>query len=1394
MSAHASTTPGIVPRSLLERNCQPLRAPTIASESGGDVVQNGSCGPHAAPGALVQNRPYGPLPVHKRPYGPRRTARRALLSALLASCALLALTAAPASAAVIHPFLSSFDGAATPAGAFSLGAGKAIAVDGSGGASAGDIYIVEDSGVIDKFSAAPSPSYLCQITGAGFATSSLSECDSSAPGVPGGFSTVLNGAVVDPASGDLYVSDQGSAAVDKFNSAGVYQSQITGIEYPTVLALDHATGDLYITDAGDGTVKRFDPVTSSLTTFATPAATGGGMAVDNSSGASAGDVYVGDPINQMIDKFDSSGTLLSQIGGTPSGSFGNINGLASDPATGDLYVAQAAIGGGGGSNEVDQFDQAGTFLGRVTPSQTPEGSLDPSAVAIAPSGHLYVGDSANQLVDVFGPGILVPDVTTGSASAIGPTSATLNGTVNPAGVAVSDCHFAYVADGHYHPALPDPYSAGATVPCAESVGSGSSDVPVHANISGLAAGVTYHFRLLASNANAQNQGQDATFSTPPPPSIDAAAAQNLTPTDADLTATINPNGSDTTYHFEWGTADCSANPCTSVPIPDGDIGSGTSDVAVSQHVTGLKADITYHWRILATNANGTSGAGVDRTFIYSTTGQGLPDNRAYEQVTPTFKNGALPGDVVFGFSPVVAENGSRVVASSLQCFADSSSCNSTRGTTGSSYAFTRTPGGWLTHQIALPATQFSVNSGEGVNPDTGAGLFTAPTPPTGQDDLYLVHPDASFTDIGPLTPPAAGAQGSPVRNGASSRDFSRVVVEAEGGTWPFDATSPAGSSLYEYSGTGNTQPLLVDVSGGQGSTTLITSCGAALPEAAQGKISSDASTVFFLALGKTNQNCHGSSALASDQLYARVAGDGPGAHTVQLSQRSPSDCMTPSCSGSSASDSVFQGASADGSKAFFTSTQKLTDAGSEDAKHGDGASANGTGHGCPATTGANGCNLYLYDFSKPAGHELTAVSAGDSSANGPRVQGVVAIARDGSHVYFVAQGVLTATANSQGRSAEDGAANLYAYDASTATTSFIAGLPVSDQKLWLDSGFRAANVTPDGRFLVFPSHGNLTPDATGKSGALQIFRYDATAAGLIRISIGEGGFSDNGNRLAATPCAIGFCSEDAHIVESGLLDRTDPTMSHDGSYVFFSSPVALTPHALDDVRIGVRGDNVTPEYANNVYEWHAGHVALISDGRDTSRSEDQPPPCLDASSVCLLGTDGSGQNVFFSTADQLVPQDTDTALDYYVARVGGGFPFSPPPVPCSGDNCRPAPSAAAALPTAASVSFFGSGNASPAVARAPAKLKVLTRVVHGSRFLVAVKVPGKGRITISGAAVTTVRKSVFKAGTYKLRVTLTAKGKRALRHKRKLKFKLRVGYVPGTGASSSATVALTVKA
>ena len=70
--------------------------------------------------------------------------------------------------------------------------------------------------------------------------------------------------------------------------------------------------------------------------------------------------------------------------------------------------------------------------------------------------------------------------------------------------------------------------------------------------------------------------------------------------------------------------------------------------------------------------------------------------------------------------------------------------------------------------------------------------------------------------------------------------------------WPFDTTLGPESSLYEYRGTGNTTPSLVLVSGGAGSTELISQCGTRLGNGGRGEretISEDGSVVFFMAVG-----------------------------------------------------------------------------------------------------------------------------------------------------------------------------------------------------------------------------------------------------------------------------------------------------------------------------------------------------------------------------------------------------------------------------------------------------------------------------------------------------------------------------------------------------------------
>jgi hypothetical protein len=143
--------------------------------------------------------------------------------------------------------------------------------------------------------------------------------------------------------------------------------------------------------------------------------------------------------------------------------------------------------------------------------------------------------------------------------------------------------------------------------------------------------------------------------------------------------------------------------------------------------------------------------------------------------------------------------------------------------------------------------------------------------------------------------------------------------------------------------------------------------------------------------------------------------------------------------------------------------------------------------------------------------------------------------------------------------------------------------------------------------------------------------------------------------------------------------------------VFFQSPVALVPGALNEVPVG---NNLL---AQNVYEWQAqgtggceaaqGCIWLISDGKD--RSE---PGKFVGSGTELLGSDATGQNVFLATASRLIGADTDTQRDYYDARIGGGFAPSATPSACSEDGCRSTGTSPSPFGALGSFTFAGPGN------------------------------------------------------------------------------------------------------
>lgn len=137
-----------------------------------------------------------------------------------------------------------------------------------------------------------------------------------------------------------------------------------------------------------------------------------------------------------------------------------------------------------------------------------------------------------------------PDVITSSATSISDTGATLNGTVNPTGAPVTDCHFDYGTSPNY----------GSTMPCANDPGSGTSPVAVSAPLSGLQPNTTYDFRLEATTVGGTNIAANERFTTPPaPPVINLThlGQSNVLPGALELSTGGSNPGTGHIVNYEW---------------------------------------------------------------------------------------------------------------------------------------------------------------------------------------------------------------------------------------------------------------------------------------------------------------------------------------------------------------------------------------------------------------------------------------------------------------------------------------------------------------------------------------------------------------------------------------------------------------------------------------------------------------------------------------------------------------------------------------------------------------------------------------------------------------------------------------------------------------------------
>jgi alpha-tubulin suppressor-like RCC1 family protein len=202
----------------------------------------------------------------------------------------------------------------------------------------------------------------------------------------------------------------------------------------------------------------------------------------------------------------------------------------------------------------------------------------------------------------------------------------LEGYVNPVYESTT-CTFQYTTEAEY---AQHGFTGTASVPCSSSPFGTSTtgfSEAVTATASGLQAGVTYDYRLIAANATGASEGPvapaTATFATWGPPTPATEPAGGVSPDSAALAGVIDPDHLATTYHFEYAsepaytqaTAEGKHNPYIGgLSTPYEHAGSGAiRETLPATTISGLLADTTYHYRLVASNEAGTR-YGRDQTF------------------------------------------------------------------------------------------------------------------------------------------------------------------------------------------------------------------------------------------------------------------------------------------------------------------------------------------------------------------------------------------------------------------------------------------------------------------------------------------------------------------------------------------------------------------------------------------------------------------------------------------------------------------------------------------------------------------------------------------------------------------------------------------------------------
>jgi len=301
------------------------------------------------------------------------------------------------------------------------------------------------------------------------------------------------------------------------------------------IAVDSTTGEVWIADFQgkdhEYAVRRYTAAGAPLSSVLVnePLGPANGIALDSN-----GDLYAA--IEGNLYRFKApeyqTHTLIAPTSGRP-----NIP-LAVDPLTHDVYIADnEAIRRYAPDGEL--IEQFATELNSIT-----DVALNPA------SGDVYVAarpDFEDRQILRY-PGLPLPQATTGTTSAPTANSVTLNGSVRPDAIALTDCHFEYVTEAAFQATGFADLSSGGSLPCTPPFGSIPADSATHsvsATATGLDPTLSYRFRLVAANANGKSPGQSAAFSFGPPV-VETTGTPLRTATTALLQGRLYPHGIEST--------------------------------------------------------------------------------------------------------------------------------------------------------------------------------------------------------------------------------------------------------------------------------------------------------------------------------------------------------------------------------------------------------------------------------------------------------------------------------------------------------------------------------------------------------------------------------------------------------------------------------------------------------------------------------------------------------------------------------------------------------------------------------------------------------------------------------------------------------------------------------